>query len=101
VRTLTGNRNDITQVLDFFDQVPPVRDRSDGGDRGPTSLFADRGYDHDKRQRLVWKRGTKPVIARRQSGHYSRLEVSRTAGPRRGLARYHGLPVLKMAEIWV
>jgi transposase len=33
-----------------------------GDDRRP-------GYDHDKYRRLVWKRGVKPVIARRQTEH--------------------------------
>ena len=32
-------------------------------------LLADRGYDHDTHRRLVWKRGIKPVIARRQTPH--------------------------------
>jgi transposase len=36
-------------------------------------LLADRGYDHDKYRRLVRKRGVKPVIARRESGHGSGL----------------------------
>jgi transposase len=36
-------------------------------------LLADRGYDHDKYRRLVWQRGVKPVIARRQSEHGSGL----------------------------
>ena len=48
--TLTGgNRNDVTQLLE--------------------PLLADRGYDHDKYRRLVWKRGIKPVIARRRTDH--------------------------------
>ena len=36
-------------------------------------LPADRGYDHDKYRRLVWERGIKPVIARRQTEHGSGL----------------------------
>ncbi len=42
-------------------------------DDGPDSVIADRGYDHDKYRRLVWQRGIKPVIARRQSEHGSGL----------------------------
>jgi len=41
--------------------------------RRPSQLLADRGYDHDKHRRLLWKRGIKPVIARRQTGHGSGL----------------------------
>jgi transposase len=36
-------------------------------------VIADRGYDHDKYRRLVWERGIKPVIARRQTEHGSSL----------------------------
>ena len=36
-------------------------------------MIADRGYDHDKYRRLVWQRGVKPIIARRQSEHGSGL----------------------------
>jgi transposase len=68
--TLTGgNRNDITQLLALLDLVPPVRGRVGRPRRRPDSLLADRGYDHDKYRRLVWKRGVKPVIARRQAEH--------------------------------
>ena len=41
--------------------------------RRPDRLLADRGYDHDKYRRLVWRRGIKPVIARRHSEHGSGL----------------------------
>jgi transposase len=36
-------------------------------------LIADRGYDHDKYRRLLWQRGIKPVIARRQTENGSGL----------------------------
>ena len=36
-------------------------------------MIADRGYDHDKYRRLLWERGIKPVIARRQTEHGSGL----------------------------
>jgi transposase len=72
--TLTGgNRNDITQLLELLDRVPPVRGRIGRPRRRPDSVIADRGYDHDKYRRLVWKRGVKPVIARRQTEHGSGL----------------------------
>jgi transposase len=34
-------------------------------------VVADRGYDHDKYRRLLWARGIKPVIARRNTEHGS------------------------------
>ncbi len=41
--------------------------------RRPDCLVADRGYDHDKYRRLLWQRGIKPAIARRQTKHGSGL----------------------------
>ena len=72
--TLTGgNRNDITQLLALLDRVPHVRGRTGRPRHRPDSVVADRGYDHDKYRRLVWQRGIKPVIARRQTQHGSGL----------------------------
>ena len=72
--TLTGgNRNDITQLLALLDRVPPVRGRVGRPRRRPDSVVADRGYDHDKYRRLVWQRGVKPLIAKRQTAHGSGL----------------------------
>jgi transposase len=72
--TLTrGNRNDVTQLLELLDRVPPVRGRIGRPRRRPQTLIADRGYDHDKYRRLVWQRGVKPIIARRQIEHDSGL----------------------------
>lgn len=39
----------------------------------PRRLYADRGYDFDKYRRLLWKRGIKPLIARRGVAHGSGL----------------------------
>ena len=72
-----GNRNDATQLLDLLDRVPAVRGRVGRPRRRPRSLIADRGYDHDRYCRLVWQRGVKPVIARRQTEHGSGLEKRR------------------------
>jgi hypothetical protein len=41
--TLTGgNRNDVTQLLELLDRVPPVRGRIGRPRRRPTTLLADR-----------------------------------------------------------
>jgi len=54
--------------------VPPVRGRVGRPRRRPERLLGDRGYDHDdKYRRLVWQRGVKLVIARRQSEQGSGL----------------------------
>src|SRR5207245_6549453 len=78
--TLTGgNRNDVTQLLDLLDRVPPVRGRVGRPRRRPRTLIADRGYDHDKYRRLVRQLGIKPIIARRQTEHASGLGRHRWA----------------------
>ena len=55
--------------MELLDWVPPVSGRVGRPRRRPKTLIADRGYDHDKYRRLVWRRGVKPVIARRQTEH--------------------------------
>jgi transposase len=56
-------------LLSLLDRVPPWRGRPGRPRRRPERLLADRGYDHDKYRRLLWQRGIKPVIARRQTDH--------------------------------
>jgi transposase len=68
-----GNRNDVTQLIPLLDRVPPVRGKPGRPRRRPDRLTADRGYDHDKYRRLLWQRGVKPEIARRQTAHGSGL----------------------------
>jgi transposase len=68
-----GNRNDVTQLIPLIDAVPPVRGLVGRPRRRPQRLSADRGYDHDKYRRLLWQRGIKPEIARRQTEHGSGL----------------------------
>ncbi|QJT06329.1 transposase [Streptomyces asoensis] len=50
-------------------------------------MFADRGYDFDKYRRLLWKRGIKPVIARRRVPH----------GPGLGSVRW----VVERTNVWI
>ncbi len=72
-----GTRNDVTQLLPLVDGIGPI-----GGTRGrprrrPNQVIADRGYDHDKYRRELWRRGVKPVIARRATEHGSGLGRAR------------------------
>jgi transposase len=72
-----GNRNDVTQLMPLIEAVPPVRGRR-GRPRGrPDTIYADRGYDHDKYRRLVRAKGIAPVIARRGVEHGSGLGTHR------------------------
>jgi transposase len=76
--TLTGgNRHDVTQLLPLLDAIPPIRGLRGRPRRKPRRLYADRGYDFDKYRRLLWKRGIKPLIARRGVAHGSGLSKVR------------------------
>ena len=68
-----GNRNDVTQLIALLDAVPAAAGVPGRPRCRPDSVIADRGYDHDTYRRLVWARGIKPMIARRQSAHGSGL----------------------------
>jgi transposase len=68
-----GNRNDVTQLLPLIDGVAPVTGKVGRPRQRPELVLADRGYDFDKYRRELWKRGIKPVIARRGAEHGSTL----------------------------
>lgn len=77
VSVTAGNRHDVTQLIPLLDAVPPIRGRRGRPRSRPKRLFADRGYDYDKYRRLLWKRGIKPLIARRGVAHGSGLGKTR------------------------
>jgi transposase len=72
-----GNRNDVTQLMPLIEAIPPVRGRRGRPRRRPDTIYADRGYDHDKYRNLVRNKGITPVIARRGTEHGSGLGVHR------------------------
>lgn len=72
-----GNRHDVTQLLPLLDAIPHIPGLPGRPLHRPGRLFADRGYDFDKYRRLLWKRGIKPVIARRGDVHGSGLGRTR------------------------
>ena len=65
--------HDVTQLIALLDGVPAVRGAIGRPRRRPERLIADPDYDHDKYRRLLWQRGVKPMIARRQTVHGSGL----------------------------
>lgn len=60
-------------MIPLLDAIPRVRGLRGRPRSRPKRLFADRGYDYDKYRRLLWKRGIKPLIARRGAPHGSGL----------------------------
>lgn len=91
-----GNRNDVTQLLPLLDDLHarPVAGKPGRPRQKPDRLLADRGYDHDKYRRLLWARGIKPVIARRQTEHGSGLGAERWV-VERGFAHLHNFRRLR------
>lgn len=52
--SLTGkNRDDVTQLIPLTEAVPPLRGRRGRPRRRPDTIYADRGYDHDKYRKQV------------------------------------------------
>ena len=57
----------------MIDGIEPVTGKRGRPRQRPDRLLADRGYDHDKYRRLLWSRGVKPMIARRNTENGSGL----------------------------
>jgi transposase len=68
-----GNRNDVMQLLPLVDGIGAIAGKRGRPRQRPDLVIADRGYDHDKYRRELWRRGVKPVIARRATEHGSGL----------------------------
>ncbi len=90
-----GNRNDVTQFLPVLDAVPPVRGRVGRPRRRAVTLYADRGYDHDRYRKQVRTRGIVPAIARCDTEHGSGLGVYRWV-VERTFAWLHGFRRLRV-----
>jgi transposase len=90
-----GHRNDVTQLLPLVDSVGPVRGKVCRPRQRAERVIADRGYDHDKYRRELWKRGVKPLIARRGSAHGSGLGRQRWV-VERTFAHLHNLRRLRI-----
>jgi hypothetical protein len=72
-----GNRNNVTRLLTLVDKTPAVAGRVGRPRRRPDALPADRGYGHDMYRRLLWKRGIRPVTAKRGEPHGTGLGIFR------------------------
>ncbi|WP_455709353.1 IS5 family transposase [Kitasatospora indigofera] len=77
VTLIGGNRHDGTQFLPLLDAIPSVRGLPGRPRRRPRRLFADLGYDYDRYRRPLWKRGLRPLIARRRVANGSGLGKTR------------------------
>jgi transposase len=64
-------------LIPLLEAIPRIRGLHGRPRNWPKRLFADRGYDYDKYRRLLWKRGIKPLIARRGVPHGSGLGRTR------------------------
>ena len=76
--TLTAaNRNDVTQLVELVDRVPPVGRH---GKFRPLSLYADRAYDSARHRAELRERQITPHIPKRNTGHGSGLGRHRWGG---------------------
>ena len=73
VALTSGNRNDVTHPLPLVDGITPVAGKVGAPRQRSARIVADRGYDHDSYRRELWRRGVKPIIARRGTEHGSGL----------------------------
>ncbi|GAA3074734.1 hypothetical protein GCM10010448_66450 [Streptomyces glomeratus] len=77
-RPLTGgHRNDVTRLIPLLEAVPPARSKRGRPWRRPDVVLGDRGYDHGKYRRVVFRPGVKPLIARRGTEHGPGLGTQR------------------------
>jgi hypothetical protein len=90
-----GNRNDVIGLEPLLDPVPNVRGRRGRPRRRPSTVYADRAYDHDKYRRRLRARGIGTRIARRGEPHGSGLGVVRWV-VERAIAWYHGMKRLRI-----
>jgi transposase len=69
--TLTAaNRNDVTQLTELVDRVPPTGRH---GKFRPKRLYADRAYDSKRHRQELRERRITPKIAKRNTSHGSGL----------------------------
>jgi transposase len=72
--TLTGaNRHDVTQLLPLVDAVPEVRGKPGRPRKRFEIIQGDRAYHSDPHRKALRERGSKALLARRNSPHGSGL----------------------------
>lgn len=75
---VTGaNRHDVTQLLPLIEAIPPIRGKVGAPIFKPGQVMGDRGYDSDPHREKLRAQGIATLIARRNTGHGSRLGVFR------------------------
>jgi transposase len=69
-----ANCHDSNKIIELIDAVPPIKRPRGRPRRRPDAVYADRGYDYDKKvRRPIRRRGIRPVIARKRTAHGSGL----------------------------
>ncbi len=90
-----GNRNASRNCLPLLEKIPAVTGVVGRPHRRPDTLFADRGYDHDKYRRPLRQRGIRPVIAERDRPHGTGLGTFRQV-VERTISWLHGFRRLRI-----
>jgi len=69
IRTTAANRHDVTQIVPLVNSIPPVR----GKRTRPRRLYGDRAYDSQAVRNTLKRKGIRPYLAKRNTGHGSGL----------------------------
>jgi transposase len=72
-QTTAANVNDMKQLLELVNAVPPIAGKPGAPCYRFDTLYADRGYDCDADRAALRDVGIIPYIARRRTGHGSGL----------------------------
>jgi transposase len=95
--TTAANVPDVVPLIPLVDAIPPVRGKRGRPRRRPRRLYGDRGFDSEENRRQLRRRGIRPVIARRWTGHGSGLGKVRWV-VERTLSWLHGFGRLRVRK---
>jgi transposase len=95
--TTAANVPDVVPLIPLVDAIPPVRGKRGRPRRRPRRLYGDRGFDSEENRRQLRRRGIRPVIARRRTGHGSGLGKVRWV-VERTLSWLHGFGRLRVRK---
>ncbi len=94
-----ANEADVSKLDTLVDAIPPVRGKPGRPRHRPDALYADRAYDSEPHRRRLRRRGIRPHIARRGTGHGSGLGRYRWV-VERTLSWFHTPRKLRLRTDW-
>lgn len=77
VDVTAANVNDIMELKPLVLRIPKIRDKKTRRIKRLRALLGDRGYDSEPHRKWLKRRGIKPLLAKRGTGHGSGLGIYR------------------------